>query len=1333
MKLPIFCSLAICAATTFAQSSVLEGFAYGDVAAPAGNEWESPQQLSLNKEQPRAYMFSFATQNEAQKVLRDFSPYHQSLDGTWQFHWVETPSKRPADFYKTDFNASQWDNIQVPGCWNMQGLGKNGEMKYGVPIYCNQPVIFYHKVEVDDWRGGVMRKAPDNWTVAKYPNEVGSYRRTFTIPENWKGREVYINFDGVSSFFYLWINGKYVGFSKNSRNTASFNISKYLVKGENLVAVEVYRNSDGSFLEAQDFFRLPGIFRSTYLTSTPKVQIRDLSVTTESINPITGDATLAVKYELRNLNTKNAKNLNVAFSLFPVKMYSDEITNDPIENGNTTRAKINVNAGKTRLEQFSWNVGGVKAWSAEAPNRYALVATVSDSKGRVIETTSTYIGVRKVEIRNTAANADEFGLAGRYFYINDKPVKLKGVNRHETNLTTGHAITHKQMQDEVMLMKRANINHVRNSHYSNDPYWYYLCDKFGIYLEDEANLESHQYYYGKASLSHPIEWRPAHVARNMELVHQHVNHPSIVIWSLGNEAGPGDNFVAAYEAIKAYDTSRPVQYERNNNIVDMGSNQYPSIKWVREAVKGNVNIIYPFHISEYAHSMGNAVGNLQDYWDAIESTNFFCGGAIWDWVDQAMDTYTTDGVKFMGYGGDHGDFPNSGMFCMNGIIFPDFSPKPQYWEVKKVYQNVGVKMLDAKTGKIEVFNKRYFTPLADVQMKWQLLENGVKISEGDVIQKVRKYIGPREKAQLEIPYNFESLKPGCEYFVTVQFILAKDEPWAKAGYVQMEEQLLVKEASASIPVANTAQVNVDGSTISGDGFSLTFNDATGEISHLASNGVAAFEDNCGPTLNAFRATTDNDNWFDAQWYQNGLHNLTHKVLDKNTYTRGDGAIVVSYVIESRGKTATLSGGASGRYKIDQTDKDASFAFTTNQIYTIFGNGEIVVEAFINSNNPAVILPRLGYMLKTPTSMNAIEYYGRGPENNYNDRCTGQFLGVYKSTAKDMFIRFPKPQELGNRENVRWAKIGNDKAGFFVRSLTPDRDGMSISFLPWNDMQLTLAPHPHELPQSDGNYLHIDFGVTGLGGNSCGQGGPLVADRINAGPHHFSFVMGPQSQFGANAVAGDMPLGISRDNVGKVSLISLIPGATIKYVLNNGKKSEPLTYTWPIDMREGGTITAWYENQPQLKTTQTYEKIFNIPVTVVGTSSEETGHDDDCPAANLVDGDPSTIWHTMYSVTVSIYPHSVDFDCSEPRQIKGFTFLPRQTGRTGMIKDYEIYVSADGKNWGSPIHKGAFDNTAALKTVEFNTKQNARFLRFNALSSHDGYDYASGAEFSILAE
>ena len=1317
----------------------LNGFLYGIESQPVGTEWEAPEKLSLNKEQPRAYFFSFGDVESAKKVHPEASKYWQDLNGTWKFHWAPNPGERPKNFYEAKFDAEDWDDIKVPSCWNVVGIQKDGSLKYGVPIYCNQPVIFKHTVAVGDWKGGVMREPNKDWTTYKYRNEVGSYRRTFTVSEDWKDREVYINFDGVNSFFYLWINGKYVGFSKNSRNTATFNITDYLVKGENVVAVEVYRNSDGSFLEAQDMYRLPGIFRDTYLTSTAKVEVRDMKINTDLT---ANGASVEVNAKLRNLGKKAAKGYTLNYSVYENKLYSDDIVGQvgqPVASESFTLEKDDNKAISTKF-----NIENAKLWSAEQPNRYTLVVELKDKKGKTVDVVSSYFGVCKVEIKDTKAEDDEFGLAGRYFYVNNKPVKLKGVNRQEINPNSGNSITHEQMEEEIMIMKRGNINHVRNSHYSCDPYWYYLCDKYGIYLEDEANLESHEYYYGDASLSHVPEFKDAHVARVMELVHAHVNHPSIVIWSLGNEGGPGDNFKAAYNAIKEFDLSRPVQYERNNDIVDMGSNQYPSIAWTREAVKGKYNMKYPFHISEYAHSMGNAGGNLEDYWEAMESTNFFCGAAIWDWVDQSLYNYDkTTGEKYLAYGGDFGDKPNDGMFCMNGILFPGHKPKPEYFEVKKVYQNVGVKAVDITKGQIEVFNKNYFEPMTDVEMVWSLWKDGKKIQESNAFKGPRNILGPREKGNYTIPFDYNSLDANSEYFVKVQFLLAKDMPWAKKGYVQMEEQLPVKSAAQFASIKESAKGDKptlsqtkEKNLIKGNGFSVVFNNTTGTINSLQYGNKVIFADGNGPKLDAFRAMVDNDNWAYHQWFAKGLNNLQHKVLDSKVYTKEDGTVVLAYTVESQapyGQNIRDLGISSGKYEITKS-KDFGpddFKFTTNQIWTVYPDGSIELEANINSNEPGLNLPRLGYVMKTPSDLKNYTYYGRGPQNNYNDRMNGAFVQVYNSTVQDQFVHFPKPQSMGNREDVRWCAL-TDEAGNGAQFISTTT--FSASALPWSAMQMVEAPHPYQLPKSDGNYLHLDLKVMGLGGNSCGQGGPLEEDRIKAGNHSMGFIIRPvqksydMSERAKVSAAGDMPLGVARDRAGKVTISTEKKDAVICYTLNGNKKVQ--TYSEPINMRNGGTITVWEKSNDKLKTTMTFEKIETVPVEVMYASSVESGEGD---PGHLVDNDPNTIWHTMYSVTVAKYPHWVDLDCGEVKTLKGFTYLPRQNGPNGNIKDYQIQVSNDGKTWGDVLVKGSFENNAKEKRVMFSNPVKARYVRFTALSSQNGQDFASGAEMGVLAE
>ena len=1327
----------------------LTGFLFGDKHAPEGTEWQDPELLSLNKELPRAYMFPFADKEQAKQVLPGGSSFYQSLDGTWKFHWVPSPEKRPVYFYMPIYDVSAWDDIKVPGCWNVQGLQKDGTMKYGVPIYVNQPVIFYHEVKEGDWREGVMRKPKDErYTTYRYPNEVGSYRRTFQIPKGWKGREIFINFDGVDSFFYLWINGTFVGFSKNSRNTARFNITPYLNKsGENVLAVEVYRSSDGSFLEAQDMFRLPGIFRSTYLTAMPKVQIRDMAVRTVKIE---GDeATISIDRETRNFTDKVQAGVKVEYSIYPVKLYTDECLEQVgwAEGGGVELQKRET--VKTRTELV---VPHPQFWSAEAPYRYVLVAELKDKKGKVLDCTSTYFGIRTVEIKDTPAGEDEFGLAGRYFYVNGKPVKLKGVNRHETNPTLGHAITREQMTEEVMLMKRGNINHVRLSHYSNDPYWYYLADKYGLYLEDECNIESHEYYYGKESLSHPKEWKAAHVARNLEMVHAHVNHPSIVIWSLGNEAGPGENFKAAYDAIKAFDTSRPVQYERNNDIVDMGSNQYPSVAWVQQVAKGKSNVKYPYHISEYAHSMGNSLGNLVDYWEAMESSNFFCGAAIWDWVDQAIDTYTKDGIKYMGYGGDHGDWPNDGMFCMNGIMLPDLTPKPQYYEVKKVYQNVGVTLNGLKEEKrgviadVTIFNKNYFEPISskDYDIVAYTLLNGEKMD--DVTIPLLEDIQPRKSVRCYCPVN-EYVTGEGEYFLNVEFRLKEDKPWAKKGYVQMAEQLFIQDTRMFSPCyqRGVLQLSEDGEKIivSGRYFNVTFDNATGSLCGMQYDGKTILKDS-PLQLSAFRAPVDNDNWARDQWFQQGLYDLQHKAVGKpNIEKTPEGPVSITYTVVSqargRGSVKYRPGKAGQPYESvgEATGEGEHVSFTTRQTYNIYPNGIVVFASSIITSNPDLALPRLGYEVKLPNQFNQYTYYGRGPLNNYNDRKTGSFIGIYSSTVQEQFVNFPKPQSMGNREDVRWCALRDSKGNGLA--FVSEEGTFSASALPWSALQMTLAQHPHELPESDGTYLHLDCKVNGLGGNSCGQGGPLKQDRVQGALHQMKITICPIDE--GDEIKGPVcakmsilcPVAIYRDKSGKVTIVGDSyknqEPPTVCYRIDKGKVQK---YTEPFALRQGGTVYAWYEGCEENQTSATFERIEKVPLDVVYVSSEEGPGGE--VAKNLVDNDPSTIWHTMYSITVPKYPHWIDFDCNEVKTLKGFTYLPRQDGSpNGNIKGYKVQVSQDGKSWGEAACEGEFENNAKEKKVLFQKPIKARYLRFTALSSQNGADFASGAEFGVLIE
>ena len=1271
LKMSSACLMMALWSCAWAQHNPLGGFAYGDKEAPTGKEWESVEELALNKEYPRAYFFSFDNEAQAAQVRPEKSPYWLSLNGQWRFHWCKTPDERPKDFYKTNYDASGWDMTPVPSNWNVQGIQKDGKLKYGLPIYVNQPVIFYHERKVDDWRQGVMRTPPQTWTTYEYRNEVGSYIRYFEVPREWKGREVYIDFDGVDSFFYLWINGKYVGFSKNSRNAASFNISKYLKKGQNKLAVEVYRNSDGSFLESQDMFRLPGIFRTVALRSTPKVQIRNLNVLTDTDN--LSDWQLKVTAEVRNLSKKEAKDYRLQYAVYKNTLYKDDAQKVDALQATTEVQAVAPNA----IEKVSTaiEVKQPDMWSAEAPNRYVLVAQLVDKKGKVIEAASTYFGFRKVEIKETKAEDDSFGNAGRYFYVNGKPIKLKGVNRHETHPEQGHVVTHAQMEEEVMLMKRANINHVRCSHYPPDPYWFYLSDKYGIYLEDEANIESHEYYYGKESLSHPKEWEKAHTARVVEMVEAAYNSPSIVIWSLGNEAGPGQNFVTAYNYLKTLDTSRPVQYERNNDIVDMGSNQYPSVAWVKGAATGKYDIKYPFHISEYAHSMGNAVGNLADYWEAIESSNYICGGAIWDWVDQALTNYTPDGQPYAAYGGDFGDFPNDGQFVMNGIIFADRTAKPQYYEVQKVYQNIKVKKLSFDT--FQITNKSYFEPMEGYEGVWKLYRNGDLVEERSFDVSPLK---PQKKGVVTIAHKRMDSK--SEYIVVIEFRQVADKPWAKQGFVQAREQFVIQEAGqkpaiAAVAKGSALELSPDQKMIVGKDFSVMFDFDKGTIETLKYGNNTIIE-NSGLALNAFRAFTNNDRWAYQQWFAKGLHNLQHKALAKSIKANADGSYSYSFTVQSQAPNAAkIEGGtASGRNKIvELTDRpftDADFRFVTNQVFTVYPDGSIEVQASIASNDDFVNLPQLGYLVTMPKTYFRFTYYGRGKQDNYPDRKSGAFLGIYESDVLKEAGNFPKPQDVGHHQDSRWAALINMRgAGAIFVGTQP----MDVAALPYTAQEMTLAGHPFELPNPSATYLQLNIATTGVGGNSCGPT-PLQRDRVMATQHRFGFIIRPAQ-------------------------------AKLAEAANVSASTEAPAFAPGLINRS------------------------TIPMKVIFASSEEVGAGN---ATHLVDGNPNTIWHSAYSVTVAKHPHWVDFDLSKEVSFKGISYLPRtDEAGNGDVKDFSISVSDDAKTW-KEVHKGSFSqNRGTPQQVLSKSPVKARYVRFTALSEQYGQDFASGAEFGLIAE
>lgn len=1265
--------------------------------SPTGHEWEQEQNLSLNKEPARATFASFDDEKSALKILPEHSRYWRSLDGPWKFHWVKQPSERPQDFFQPEFDVSGWKEIAVPSSWQCQG--------YDVPVYSNQRYLFKR-----DWPR-VMGEPPTNYTTFINRNPVGSYRRDFEVPKAWAGREVFLNFDGVDSFFYLWINGHYVGFSKDSRSPAAFNITRFLKPGKNIVAAEVYRFSDGSYLECQDMWRLSGIFRSVSLQARPQTFVRDFFAVPD---------------------------LDAAYQNGELKITGDLA--GPEASTSQLVATLHDAAGKSVISQIikpkgtnftaTLAVNNPRQWTAETPELYTLVLALQDAKGKMREFVSAQVGFRKVEIKN------------QVFLVNGQPVKLKGVNRHENFPDTGHALSRAQMELDLLRLKQANVNHVRTSHYPNDPYWYYLCNKYGIYLLDEANIESHGYYYGKDSLSHPKEWEAAHVDRVMAMIERDKNHPCVVIWSLGNEAGPGKNFVAAEKALKARDPSRPTQYERNNDIVDLGSNQYPDVGWVERAARGARGIKYPFYISEYAHIMNNALGNLADYWAAIESSDRILGAAIWEWCDQGLYQTNAAGERFVAYGGDFGDAPNDGQFIVKGVVFADRTPKPCYFEVKHVYQNITVTPRDAAKGEVEIFNKYFFKDLTEFQVVWELSEDGKVIQSGKL---ALPRIGPREKKTVTVPFRRPRFQPGAEYALRFSFRLAHKYDWAPRGYELMFDQIPIPNSVSNKPALVIADSILDVTetpdhvSVAGDRFRADFDPRTGMLTQLRYGGknmllpmaAPASEGNFG--INAFRCPLNNDVWTMNKWFEQGLRQLTqHATAFQVEPERNCVRIVAAVLAHGLQAERVLDfGGNHTRVEAQGPLAEDALQIRAQLEWTIYPDGSIALQTALVPEGPTLPLARLGVQLELPESFSRVTYFGRGPEENYPDRKSGSFLGQYSRTVREMFEPYARPNDMANREEVRWLALTDAQGdGVIFAAL---ENPLSAAALPYSATELLQANHPPELPVTHRTVLNLSAATLGMGGASCGPG-PMERDipRSNRA-YHLGFLIRPvnkKSDLAATArvsTATVAPVAI-RLQKGKLQLSTGTHDANIFYRLNDG---EIQTFTAPISAKVGDKISAWAERTGWASAKPTE---FEVPVTVESLRATikyvDSQQRDEGEAEHLIDSDPDTYWHTEYALTLTKFPHSVELDLGSVKTFRALAYLPRQDSANGRVAQYRFEISTDAEHW-RPVAEGRFPNSSQKQKITLKEPATARYLRFVALSEVNGNDFASGAELEIL--
>ncbi len=1024
--------LLLLALPAAAGPALLEGDRFPDL--PNGQPaWQNnPGVFEINRLPAAASLVHAPDEAAARQRDPDASPWYRSLNGTWKFHWVEEPSKRPLDFYKPAFNASAWADIEVPSCWQLKG--------YDYPHYVN---IKY------PWQDQNPRPKPPE-APTQY-NPVGSYRRSFDVPADWAGRQVLLSFQGVESAFYLWVNGKAVGYAEDSFTVDAFDITDAVKPGPNVVAVAVYRWCDGSWLEDQDFFRLAGIFRDVHVMALPKARVADLFVTTD-LDEAYRDAALRVAVE----GTADAAGAEVDAVLL-------DTAGKTVATLASSALKVPSRGAPRAVLEAA--VRAPRLWSAEDPALYDLVVRLRQG-GRLVDAAAVRVGFREVEIRDGV------------LLFNGKPVKLKGVNRHEMHPDRGRALTREIMLQDLLIMKRFNVNAVRTCHYPDDPRWYDLCDAYGIYVLDEANLETHD-VRDKVPAGDPA-WTAACVDRMRSLVERDKNHPCVIGWSLGNEAGHGDNFKAMADWARGRDTTRFIHYEQQNGIADIESTMYsPASRleaWGRSGKKR------PALLCEYAHAMGNSVGSLFKYWDAIYAHPNLAGAFVWDFVDQAIRKKTDAGDVF-GYGGDWGkDHPNDNNFCANGLISADRTVQPELWEVKKQYQDVEVRAVDLAAGGVELVNRFLFSNLTAYDASWAVTADDEVVKRG-AIPAADLDVAPLATKRIHLDAAVPAPKPGAIHWLNVSFRLKADTRWAEKGHEIAFAQFRLPAsappaplAAAPKPPAVKVEDAADRATVTGKDFALVFDKKAGTIASFQYKGTELLA--AGPIPNFWRATTDNDN---GCWQM-------RKTAAPWRHAGRDRAV----------KEATVTPTADGSARIAVAfEIPTSPPSSWSSVYTVHGAGDVVIETeFAPGAEKLPILPEVSLLLSLPAGFERVSWYGRGPGENYCDRQIGYPVGVYTDTVDNFFVRYIRPQETGMRTDVRWVAVTNDKGAGLVALGAPLLQVNALHFTPED---LDGPRHPEELKRRPETILRLVHAHTGMGGDDSWSKGGMPHPEFRVQP------------------------------------------------------------------------------------------------------------------------------------------------------------------------------------------------------------------------------------------
>lgn len=1022
----LICALASVGLTAFAQQP----------------EWQDPNVNAINRAAMHTNYFAYESEQAALKGCRLASDNYMTLNGTWKFNWVQNADQRPTDFYKVDFNDKGWDNIQVPGVWELNG--------YGDPIYVN---VGY------PWRSQYKNNPPYVPTVN---NHVGTYRKEIELPADWKGRQIMAHFGSVTSNMYLWVNGKFVGYSEDSKLEAEFDLTKYLRPGKNIIAFQVFRWCDGTYLEDQDFFRYSGVGRDCYLYTRTANHIEDIRITPD-LDAQYKDGTLQIDIQMKGKGTVDLKLLDK-------------------EGKEVTTAQVKGSGKQTA----SMTVSNPAKWTAETPNLYTLVANLQEN-GKIIESIPVKVGFRKIELKNGQ------------ILVNGQAVLFKGADRHEMDPDKGYVVSRERMIQDIKRMKELNINAVRTCHYPDNNLWYDLCDEYGIYVVAEANIESHGMGYGDETLAKNPLFAKAHLERNQRNVQRGYNHPSIIFWSLGNEAGFGPNFEACYKWIKAEDKTRAVQYEQagTNEYTDIFCPMYYSYESCENYSKGDID--KPLIQCEYAHAMGNSQGGFKEYWDLVRKYPKYQGGFIWDFVDQSARWYTKDGKEFYGYGGDFNRYDASdNNFQNNGLISPDRVPNPHAHEVGYIYQNIWVKPVDLQKGEISIYNENFFRDLSDFYAEWQLLANGEVLQSG-IINDLK--VGPQQTGNQKLNYTLDNICPCKEVLLNVAFKLKNTETLLPAGFAVAQQQLSVREYKAPENLLTEKKIAHDYTPapvvedndsyyliVKGENFHIDFERRSGYLSLYDVNGLSILDEGAQLTPNFWRAPTDNDMGAGLQKKYLAWKNPEIKLTSLEHATE-NGLVVVTA-------------------KYDMPTVSAKLTLT----YRINKEGAIEVTQSMTTDKNAKVsnMFRFGMRAALNKNLSNIQYYGRGPIENYADRNNSTNIGKYAQTVDEQFYSYIRPQETGTKTDIRWwnqtNKGGNGiqlvgKAPFSARALHYTMESL-------DDGLEKDQRHSELVPQTDCVNFCIDKVQMGLGCVNSWGALPLDKYMVPYQDYEFTFVIKP---------------------------------------------------------------------------------------------------------------------------------------------------------------------------------------------------------------------------------